>query len=135
MAYLTEMPDRPLLAIVGGGCLEPRLQLVDGLLDLVDTLAIGGAMSVTLLAALRAEENVFTGGGGGGGGGRKRIKKWGKDCAGLPRDPVDVFVAARRLIVKARKRGVKVSKSRLAVREKYNQSSRGCRFCVFLARR
>lgn len=119
MAYLTETPDRPLLAIVGGGCLEPRLQLIDGLLDLVDTLAIGGGMSVTFLAALRTEENDFTG----GGGGRKRIKKWGKGCAGLPRDPVDVFVAARRLIVKARKRGVKVGKSRLARRETYDQSS------------
>lgn len=51
MAYLTECSDKPLLAIVGGGSLEPRLKLIDGLLDLVDTLAVGGGLSATFLAA------------------------------------------------------------------------------------
>ncbi|CAN0175672.1 unnamed protein product, partial [Hapterophycus canaliculatus] len=51
MAYLTESSDRPLLAIVGGGSLEPRLKLIDGLLDLVDTLAVGGGLAATFIAA------------------------------------------------------------------------------------
>lgn len=51
MAYLTESSDRPLLAIVGGGSLEPRLKLIDGLLDLVDTLALGGGLAATFIAA------------------------------------------------------------------------------------
>lgn len=51
MAYLTESSDKPLLAIIGGGSLEPRLKLVDGLLDLVDTLALGGGLAATFIAA------------------------------------------------------------------------------------
>lgn len=51
MAYLTECSDKPLLAIVGGGSLEPRLKLIDGLLDLVDTLAVGGGLAATFIAA------------------------------------------------------------------------------------
>lgn len=105
MAYLTETLDRPLLAIVGGESLEPRLKLIDGLIDLVDTLAIGGGLSVTFLAAVGAEADDAIGGGVGSG---KRMKCWGKGCAGLPRDPPDVLVAAKRLLVKARKRGVEV---------------------------
>lgn len=39
------------------------------------------------------------------------MSRWaGKGTAGRPRDPPDVVEAARRLLVKARKRGVKVSK-------------------------
>lgn len=54
-------------------------------------------------AALRAEAEA-----------RKRAKKanlkrWtGKGAAGMPRDPPDVVEAARRLLIKARKRGVEV---------------------------
>lgn len=51
MAYLTECSDKPLLAIIGGGSLEPRLKLIDGLLDLVDTLAVGGGLAATFIAA------------------------------------------------------------------------------------
>lgn len=63
MAYLTECSDKPLLAIVGGGSLEPRLKLVDGLLDLVDTLAVGGGLAATFIAAaaetaMEAAENI-----------------------------------------------------------------------------
>lgn len=97
MSYLTESPDRPLLALVGGGSLEPRLKLIDGLLDLVDTLAVGGGLAATFLAV-----KLDTGPGA-------RARKWGKGTAGLPRDAPDVLEAARRLLVKARKRGVEVS--------------------------
>lgn len=105
MAYLTETPDRPLLAIVGGRILESRLKLIDGLLDLVDTLAVGGELSVTFLAAMgiKADDAI-----GCSVGSRKRMRRWGKGCAGLPRDPPEVFIAARRLLVKARKRRVEV---------------------------
>lgn len=58
MAYLTESSDRPLLAVVGGGSLEPRLKLVDGLLDLVDTLAVGGGLAATFIAAAAAATAV-----------------------------------------------------------------------------
>lgn len=51
MAYLTECSHKPLLAIVGGGSLEPRLKLIDGLLDVVDTLAVGGGLAATFIAA------------------------------------------------------------------------------------
>lgn len=129
MSYLTEFPDRPLLAIVGGGTLEPRLKLIDGLLNIVDTLAIGGGLSATFLAAAAATdaavrvgvpgagegENEGRGGEGGGkngGEGRRRLKKWGKGSAGIPKDSPHVLIAARRLLVKARKRGVEVSYTR-----------------------
>lgn len=62
MAYLTECPDKPLLAIVGGGSLEPRLQLIDGLLDLVDTLAVGGGLAATFIAAAAAGVEMETAG-------------------------------------------------------------------------
>lgn len=101
MAYLTEKPDRPLLAMIGGSSLEPRLKLIDGLLDLVDILGVGGGLAATFIAAAHASE---TGSGSGG----RRANTWGKGTAGLPRDPSDVFEAAKRLLVKARKRGVEV---------------------------
>ncbi len=78
MAYLTESSDkdkRPLLAIVGGGSLEPRLKLVDGLLDVVDTLAVGGGLAATFIAAAASvsisgaggvEEGVNSSGSGSG---------------------------------------------------------------------
>lgn len=107
MAYLAESPDRPLLAIVGGGRLEPRLKLIDGLLDLVDTLAIGGGLAATFIAAADVSGDFGTSGDGGGGGGRRKLRR-GPGGVGRPRDPPDVLEAARRLLVKARKRGVEV---------------------------
>lgn len=101
MAYLTESPDRPLLAMIGGASLQPRLKLVDGLLDLVDTLAIGGGLAATFLAA--AQDDGCHGRVEG-----RWANKWGKSKAGQPRDPPETREAARRLLVKARKRGVEV---------------------------
>lgn len=106
MAYLMEAPDRPLLAVVGGFNLEPRVKLIDGLLDIVDILAIGGGLSTTFLASMRAGAAD----GLGGDGGQKRLRKWGMGTAGLPRDSRDVLIVARRLLIKARKRGVEVRK-------------------------
>lgn len=101
LAYLTGTPDRPLLAIVGGESLESRLQLIDALLDVVDILAIGGGLSATFIEAAKVGPD-------GGSVGKKRPRKWGKGSPGLLRDPPDVLVPARRLLVKARKRGVEV---------------------------
>ncbi|CAM9228266.1 unnamed protein product, partial [Laminaria digitata] len=44
---------------------------------------------------------------GGGGGGRRKIRR-GPGGVGRPRDHPDVLEAARRLLVKARKRGVEM---------------------------
>lgn len=111
MAYLAESPDRPLLAIVGGGRLEPRIKLIDGLLDLVDNLAIGGGLAATFIAAADVGGHISvdcgTIGDGGGGGERRKLRR-GPGGVGRPRDPPDVLEAARRLLVKARKRGVEV---------------------------
>lgn len=107
MAYLAESPDRPLLAIVGGSSLEPRIKLIDGLLDLVDTLAIGGGLAATFIAAADFSGDFGTSGDGGGGGGGRKLRR-GPGGVGRPRDPPDVLEAARRLLVKARKRGVEV---------------------------
>ncbi|CAN0471547.1 unnamed protein product, partial [Ectocarpus sp. 12 AP-2014] len=113
--------------------------LVDGLLDLVDTLAIGGGLAATFVAASSTEAATATGWkeegavdasgssgnntqsagtaeaqeAAGAAEARKRAKAWknrwtGKGTAGKPRDPLDVVEAARRLLVKARKRGVEV---------------------------
>lgn len=108
MAYLTECPERPLLAIVGGESLESRLKLIDGLLDLVDILAIGGGLAATFIAATNMNRGQDVAFNGGGGERRKRKTKWGPGTAGAPRDLLDVLEVARRLLVKARKRGVEV---------------------------
>jgi phosphoglycerate kinase len=44
-------PRRPLAAVVGGAKVSTKLDLLDNLLDLTDTLIIGGAMANTFLAA------------------------------------------------------------------------------------
>jgi phosphoglycerate kinase len=44
-------PRRPLAAVVGGAKVSTKLDLLDNLLDLTDTLIIGGAMANTFIAA------------------------------------------------------------------------------------
>lgn len=42
-------PDRPLLAILGGAKVADKITVIDNLLNLVDTLVIGGGMAYTFL--------------------------------------------------------------------------------------
>lgn len=101
MAYLTEVPDRPLMAILGGGKLASKLKLVDALIDLVDTLVVGGALGVTFLASMHTDD-------AGVGGTRSRPKRWGQGRVGPWREPAYVLAGARKLLTKARRRGVQV---------------------------
>ncbi|KAJ2137398.1 phosphoglycerate kinase [Coemansia sp. RSA 520] len=49
---VTENPDRPYLAIVGGSKLSDKIQLIDGLLDKVDIMIITGDIAYTFLKVL-----------------------------------------------------------------------------------
>lgn len=110
MAYLTESPGRPLLAIIGGESLEPRLKLIDGLVDLADILAIGGGLAATFLSAAHASSNANSA----GDEDRRRLRdRWRRGPAGKPRDAPEVMKAARMLLTKARKRGVKARDPRV----------------------
>ena len=44
-------PDRPLAAILGGAKVSDKIQVIDNLLNLVDTLIIGGGMAYTFMKA------------------------------------------------------------------------------------
>ena len=44
-------PDRPLVAILGGAKVSDKISVIDNLLDLVDSLIIGGGMTYTFLKA------------------------------------------------------------------------------------
>ena len=45
-------PDRPLLAILGGAKVSDKITVIDNLLELVNTLIIGGGMAYTFMKAL-----------------------------------------------------------------------------------
>jgi phosphoglycerate kinase len=51
LSRLTERPDKPYVAVLGGAKVSDKIDVVEALLGVVDTLAIGGAMANTFLAA------------------------------------------------------------------------------------
>jgi phosphoglycerate kinase len=51
LARLTDRPEKPYVAVLGGAKVSDKIDVVDALLAVVDTLAIGGAMANTFLAA------------------------------------------------------------------------------------
>jgi phosphoglycerate kinase len=54
MAYFSKVltaPDRPLVAILGGAKVSDKITVIDNLLNLVDTLIIGGGMAYTFFKA------------------------------------------------------------------------------------
>jgi phosphoglycerate kinase len=54
IAYFSKVlsnPDRPLVAILGGAKVADKIGVIDNLLNLVDTLIIGGGMAYTFLKA------------------------------------------------------------------------------------
>ena len=51
LSQVTENPQLPLVAILGGAKVSDKIPLIDNLLDKVSTLALGGAMAYTLLQA------------------------------------------------------------------------------------
>ena len=51
LSRLTERPEKPYVAVLGGAKVSDKIDVVEALLGVVDTLAIGGAMANTFLAA------------------------------------------------------------------------------------
>jgi phosphoglycerate kinase len=51
LLQLRESPARPFVAVLGGAKVSDKLGVIEALLDVVDALAIGGAMCFTFLAA------------------------------------------------------------------------------------
>ncbi|HSN98941.1 MAG TPA: phosphoglycerate kinase [Candidatus Nanopelagicales bacterium] len=51
LGKLTERPEKPYIAVLGGAKVSDKIDVVEALLNVVDTLAIGGAMANTFLAA------------------------------------------------------------------------------------
>jgi phosphoglycerate kinase len=55
LGQLREHPAKPFVALVGGAKVSDKIEVLEKLLDKVDTLAIGGAMAYTFLAAMGIE--------------------------------------------------------------------------------
>ena len=51
MGKALENPDRPFVAVLGGAKVADKLNVIDNLLEKVDTLIIGGGMAYTFLKA------------------------------------------------------------------------------------
>ncbi len=51
LARLTDRPEKPYVAVLGGAKVSDKIDVVEALLGVVDVLAIGGAMANTFLAA------------------------------------------------------------------------------------
>ncbi|WP_437481455.1 phosphoglycerate kinase [Sorangium sp. So ce1014] len=51
LTRLTDRPEKPYVAVLGGAKVSDKIDVVDALLNVVDTLCIGGAMANTFLAA------------------------------------------------------------------------------------
>ena len=51
LSKLRERPSRPFVAVLGGAKVSDKLGVIEALLDVVDSLAIGGGMCFTFLAA------------------------------------------------------------------------------------
>lgn len=51
LGKVTDAPERPLVAIMGGAKVSDKIQVIENLLDKVDSLLIGGGMAFTFLKA------------------------------------------------------------------------------------
>lgn len=51
-----ESPDHPFLAILGGAKVSDKIQLIENLLDKVDSMIIGGGMAFTFIKVMNGVE-------------------------------------------------------------------------------
>ncbi len=83
LSRLTDRPEKPYVAVLGGAKVSDKIDVVEALLGVVDTLAIGGAMANTFLAAQGKDMQ------------KSRIEE-------------DKLALARTILSKAKSRGVEV---------------------------